>query len=1456
MLSISVLITSLLLQLLAVYFALRLIKVTGRKPTWIFIAAALALMALHHGVSLMSLFGTGPVTPPDILVELIALAISVLLVVGIIAALRADSERQQEQSDQPFRRLADSMPDNIIRYDRDGRATYLNPALAQQLGINARDRIGKRIREFHTDGSYEAYAQAIDTVLATGEDLEFEFIPPLKLDSPRTHALRIVAERDEHGTVIGVLAISRDVTERKQMEDALRSSEQRFHAIFNQSVELIGLLSADGTLLEANPAALKMAGVDAAAVLGKPFWETPWWSHSAELQQRVREAIHEAAAGHIVNFEAAHPDSDGDIRYVDFSLKPVTDADGRVIQLIPEGHDVTERKRAATALAASERQFRSLSENSPDNIVRYDRQCRTIYYNPRVTQTLAIDHARTLGRTPTELGYGGSEVSAEYEAHIRRVLESGNADDMELTVPHPDGTMRNHLVRFSAEYDDQGEIVGVLAIGRDITELKQAERDRQRHARFLADMDRINRAIQGTGDLDTMMANVLDEVLDIFDCDRAFLLYPCDPDSPVWRVPMEQTRPEYPGALAMETEIPMTPGMALKLRQLLNASGVAVNFGAEMDHAVPAELTERFNVKSMMAMAITPIVDKPWEFGIQQCSDERHWTADEAHLLEEIGRRLTDGLTSLLIMRDLRDSESRYRRIVDTAREGVLVVNEHGRVSFANSHLAEMLGYAPEQLQDRLVTDFMFEEDLNDHQLKLANREQNRAETYERRLRKHDQALMWALVSATPIFEEGHYRGALAMVTDITALKEAELQLRLREKYSQSLLRLSRRLEQAQSPGDAIVAAQEEVETMLGYQFLVVYLLSEDRSCFKVLVKEGSLNDLIDKFSATLPIPGDPMLEEIAAAQDIVVVEDARTDPRTNKARAIVEQMKLLTIINVPVFLSGRHLGTIATGTSGDQGVRNPTPVEREYLTAIASHMAVTLDRMVLLAERTRAEEALRNHKEHLEEEVTQRTEELRLARDAAETANKAKSVFLANMSHELRTPLNAILGFSQMLHHEPGLTASQRDNLEIINHSGEHLLKLINDVLEIAKIEAGKLQLETSTFDLHGLVRDVTDMMLPRAKQKGLRLLVDQSSEFPRYIKGDEARLRQILINLVGNAVKFTDEGGVTIRLGVRQNTRQHLLIEVEDTGPGISAADQKHLFKPFVQLTEGMTHGGTGLGLSIVRQYVQLMGGNVTVDSTPGKGSLFLIDLPLEVGLEADIKRLHDEVRSNVVALAPGQPAYRILIAEDQRDNQLLLARLMSGLGLETRIANNGLECVSQFEAWQPDLIWMDRRMPLMDGLEATRRIRELPGGDKVKIVAVTASVFKEQEPELRAAGIDEYVRKPYRFHEIYDSLGRQLGLKFAYQEDTTEPAEQQPARVLSAEELSRLAPALREDLRGAVESLDRARIDAAISRIRDIDAELADILWHLVDEFNYPHILDVIQTAAGTSRPADAP
>lgn len=492
------------------------------------------------------------------------------------------------------------------------------------------------------------------------------------------------------------------------------------------------------------------------------------------------------------------------------------------------------------------------------------------------------------------------------------------------------------------------------------------------------------------------------------------------------------------------------------------------------------------------------------------------------------------------------------------------------------------------------------------------------------------------------------------------------------------------------------------------------------------------------------------------------------------------------------------------------------------------------------ITELKQAEEALRRYKDQLEDLVQQRTTELMLARDAAQAANKAKSLFLANMSHELRTPLNAILGFSSMMCHDPELSSTQRTNLDIINRSGEHLLTLINDVLEMAKIEAGRLQLEIAPFDLGNMVRDVVDMMHQRAHEKGLQLLLDQASEFPRHIKGDEARLRQILVNLTSNAIKFTAQGGVTLRLGSRQNTKPHLVIEVEDSGCGISAADQQRLFEPFVQLAEGVAQRGTGLGLAITRQFVQLMGGEINVSSTVGKGSLFHIELPVE---PANPDEVQQAVRSNhnkIVGLAPGQPAYRILVVEDQRENQLLLSHLMGELGLETRIAEDGAQAVEQFQEWHPDLIWMDRRMPVMDGIEATRRIRSLPRGAQVKIVAVTASAFKEQQQEMLDAGMNDFVRKPYRFEEIYDCLARQLGIQYRYRTETVPPP---ASHELTASLLGLLPVTLRQNLKHALESLDGEQIDALIRQADSIAPQAGRALSGLAENFDYPAILHVL-------------
>jgi len=311
-----------------------------------------------------------------------------------------------------------------------------------------------------------------------------------------------------------------------------------------------------------------------------------------------------------------------------------------------------------------------------------------------------------------------------------------------------------------------------------------------------------------------------------------------------------------------------------------------------------------------------------------------------------------------------------------------------------------------------------------------------------------------------------------------------------------------------------------------------------------------------------------------------------------------------------------------------------------------------------------------------------------------------------------------------------------------------------------------------------------------------------------------------------------------VTIRVGTKDNTHLRLLIEVEDTGPGIVAEDQARMFEPFVQLTEGSTQRGTGLGLAITRQFVQMMGGSISIASMLGKGSLFRVEIPIQLASSEDVLKPCPRNFGAVVGLAPNQPLYRILIVEDQRENQLLLSRLMTTLGLPVKIAANGEECLQMFHEWKPDLIWMDHIMPVMDGIEATQRLRRLPGGRDLKIVAVTASAFKEQQQEMLDAGMDDFVRKPYRLDEIYECLARQLGIEYLYAASQTD--EEIRFGELTPPMLSELPFSMREQLKDALVNLDSERIANLIRQISERNATLGRTLTHLADYFDYPKIL----------------
>ena len=461
----------------------------------------------------------------------------------------------------------------------------------------------------------------------------------------------------------------------------------------------------------------------------------------------------------------------------------------------------------------------------------------------------------------------------------------------------------------------------------------------------------------------------------------------------------------------------------------------------------------------------------------------------------------------------------------------------------------------------------------------------------------------------------------------------------------------------------------------------------------------------------------------------------------------------------------------------------------------------------------------------------------LKQAKEEAEAANRAKSLFLANMTHELRTPLNAILGYAQIMRHDATLPRHHRRAVRAILGAGDHLMELINEILDLSKIEAGAMELHPSDFSIAELVESLADLFAVRCAEKEIGWRVESDVDGAAVVHGDHGKLRQVLINFLGNAVKFTDRGEVVLRVA---RDGDAFRFEVADTGPGIPPEAQEQIFEPFSQAEEGRDKGGTGLGLAISRRQVEIMGGKVELDSEVGRGSRFSFTLTLPPGEPQVAGEGGDATPApRVVGLAPGCTVEAV-VADDVADNREILSQMLTGLGVKVRTATDGAEAVAQVEARPPDICFLDIRMGGMGGVEALRAIRDRV--EAMVCVAVTAAGLAHQDAELRAAGFDEVVLKPFHFEQIHACLARHLGTHFRYAEgeEGGEPAALDLSAVtLPAPLHGRLTEAARLNAFTEVEGLL-----AEVAATGAAGEELATHLRTLLDRYDSDAILATLE------------
>ena len=441
-------------------------------------------------------------------------------------------------------------------------------------------------------------------------------------------------------------------------------------------------------------------------------------------------------------------------------------------------------------------------------------------------------------------------------------------------------------------------------------------------------------------------------------------------------------------------------------------------------------------------------------------------------------------------------------------------------------------------------------------------------------------------------------------------------------------------------------------------------------------------------------------------------------------------------------------------------------------------------------------------------------------------------------MSHELRTPLNSVIGFSQLLSNSNAMSADEKHKLAMINRSGHHLLMLINDILELSKIETGRVELMLEAVDLRALLDAALEMVQLRADQAGIGLELRCGPGLPQMVRADGAKLRQVLLNLLSNAVKFVKRGSVTLAVDARElaHGQTALTFAVRDTGPGIATADIERIFEPFVQADTPATQAGTGLGLPISREFVRLMGGELKVVSAPGEGATFSFTVTLEREENMLAPRLP---HARVVGLPPSERGHTILVVDDNLDGCELLRGLLLPLGFVVYEAHDGEQGEQKIASLRPDLVLMDWRMPRMDGLELTRRIRARSDLPQPKIVMLTASAFEEERQQALASGADAFMRKPLEQDTLFEVLGQQLGLHFHTVQEEDSTAAWSAREPLAPDDLAPLSQHVLEELKHAVAEMHTVRIGLVMVAIGNDHPNVGARIRSMIERAQYQEL-----------------
>ncbi len=707
----------------------------------------------------------------------------------------------------------------------------------------------------------------------------------------------------------------------------------------------------------------------------------------------------------------------------------------------------------------------------------------------------------------------------------------------------------------------------------------------------------------------------------------------------------------------------------------------------------------------------------------------------------------------------IKESEERYRSLVEDMPILVCRFYLDGTLSFVNDAYAQYFKKDKLDLVGYNFFQLIPEDEREDARAHLkALTLQQPVKTYEHRAYTAERGLRWQHWTDRAIFDKnGEVVEFQSVGQDITERKQAEQTLEKQKQLFENLVAISRATTERPSLKSTLENALNAIIPLTGAEHGSLFLLDPSGNIIESILTR----DHAPPLEKTIIL--DQVMETGAAgyvAQHRIplLIDDTCQDERW--ITLTDQPYSVRSALIVPIIKGLDFLGILSLTHSSPNQFREE---DKQLILAAVDQMAL----------------ALRNAQ--IYEHQRQLVHHLREARKEADAANRAKSVFLANMSHELRTPLNSILGFNELLSQSAVLSETQREMIAINQRSSEHLLALVNDLLDFSVIESGQTEIILDDCHLPNLLRGIEEMFYLRAETKGLSLTFELAPDIPTVVRVDARKLRQILINLLGNALKFTEQGGVIFSVRCKSDPNYFCMLQciIQDTGIGIAENELTNIFDPFTKSKNTQNFpDGVGLGLPISREYARAMGGDLCAESQIDKGTTFILTIPVEVStMQKPVTALRQPDKQ-IVRLADGQPKYRILITEDIDANRRLLMHILQPLGFELRQAQNGQEAVEMWSQWHPDAVLMDIRMPVMDGLEAIKRIKALPQGDKTVFIALAASNFEEDRHAiLHVAGYDEFIPKPFRRQDVLNALITHLGVEFEYRDicpETTPPIE----------------------------------------------------------------------------------